>query len=115
MTIVADGAYDNASLRDGDRVPYMGEKGREYFDVGTNIDAVRASRMADGIFLSLHVTCNSLLAKADGINLPQVNQWNISVVPILVPGVPAIVYSATDALTGRKVEIQATVQLLGTK
>src|SRR5271157_1297217 len=36
-----------ANLRDGDRIPYVGEKGREYYDVGTNIDAQRPTRRGD--------------------------------------------------------------------
>jgi hypothetical protein len=104
-------------LRDSDRLPYMGEKGREYFDVGTNIDAQHAKRRGETVALNLSVTSSSLspgsssAAKVDGVNLPEVMQWSVGVDVSLIPGKPAIVYSVTDATTGHKVEIEATVQL----
>jgi hypothetical protein len=73
------------------------------------------TRRGEAILIGLGVESTSLAAKSDGINLPQINQWRISVYAVLVPGKPTLVYSATDALTGRKVEIQATAQPLSGK
>jgi hypothetical protein len=44
--------------------------------------------------------------------VPQINQWSTSVVALLLPGKPAVVYSAADAISGHKVEIQAAAQPL---
>jgi hypothetical protein len=116
LTVVADDrSYRYETLRDGDRIPYTGEKGREYFDVGTNIDITDASRHGESLAVNLRVESSSLTAKADGVNLPQVNQWKNNIVAILVPGKPTVVYAATDGITGHKVEIQATAQLLNVK
>jgi hypothetical protein len=113
LMVISDDVHSrNENLRDGDRIPYMGEKGREYFDAGTSIDFTEILRHGDLLVGNLRVVISTLIAKADGTNLPEVNQWRINVVMALVPGKPTVVYSSTDATTGHKVEIQATAQLL---
>lgn len=116
LTVITDDfRNDNEHLRDGDRVPFVGEKGHEYIDIGTNIDVNHGTRRGEAVVISLGVESTSLAAKSDGINLPQINQWRITVNAVLVPGKPTLIYSATDALTGHKVEIQATAQPLSGK
>lgn len=109
LTVMADdNQHGFESMRDGDRIPYTGEKGREYQDVGTNIDVERITRVGDSLFFMLRINSSSLTAKSDGVNLPEVNRWNVGVNAIIVPGKPTVVYSATDVVTGHKVEVVAT-------
>jgi len=110
-----DSRFNQENLRDGDRIPYMGEKGREYYDVGTNIDIDSVSRRGEAVAFNLRVESSSLAAKTDGVNLPQVSHWRMTVAAVLLPGKPTVVYSATNAMTAHKVEIQATAQLLNGK
>ncbi|MGA2167853.1 MAG: hypothetical protein ABSG62_06535 [Terracidiphilus sp.] len=115
LTVIADDTrYHFQNLRDGDRIPYQGDKGQTYEDVGTNIDASEATRRGETLAVSLRAESSSLVATPNFNpgNLPQISRWNISVVAVLLPGKPTIVYSATDAISGHKVEIQATAQPL---
>jgi len=107
--------FDN--LRDGERIPYQGEKAQVYEDVGTNVDVNRPIQRGETLIVPLTVTSSSLVATANSNtgSLPQLNRWSISVVAVLLPGKPTVVYSATDATTGHKVEIQATAQPLNAK
>src|SRR5271165_5793783 len=48
LTVIADdNRFRYQSVRDGDRIPYQGEKGQTYQDVGTNIDTSDAARRGD--------------------------------------------------------------------
>ena len=115
FTVVADdNRFHFQNLRDGDRIPYQGDKGQTYEDVGTNIDASDATRRGEALAVSLRAESSSLVATPNFSpgNLPQISRWNISVVAVLLPGKPTVVYSATDAISAHKVEIQATAQPL---
>jgi hypothetical protein len=115
LTVIADDTrYHFQNLRDGDRIPYQGEKGQAYQDIGTNIDASDVSRRDDALAVSLRLTSNVLVATPNFSpgNLPQISQWSVAVVAVLAPNKPTVVYSATDAVSGHKVEIQATAQPL---
>jgi hypothetical protein len=121
LDVVADdNRYHFQNLRDGDRIPYQKDKDQAYQDVGTNIDASDATRRGETLAVSLRVTSTSLVAThplGPG-SLPQItqwSQWSTSVVAILLPNKPTVVYSATDAVSGHKVEIQATAQPLNTQ
>jgi hypothetical protein len=117
LTVVSDDdrGGGNVSVRDGDRIPYMGDKGREYHNVGTNIDVNRATRLGDALVINLRANDTSLSAKSNGVDLPFEHDWNIQVTAVLVPGKPAVVYSATDGVSGHKVEIEATAQVLSAR
>jgi hypothetical protein len=118
LDVVADdNRYHFQNLRDGDRIPYQKDKDQAYQDVGTNIDASDATRRGETLAVSLRVTSTSLVSThplGPG-SLPQVNQWSTSVVAILLPNKPTVVYSATDAVSGHNVEIQATAQPFNTQ
>jgi len=113
LNVVADDTrYHNQSLRDGDRIPYQGEKGQAYQDVGTNIDASDATRRGEALAVSLRLNSSVLVATPNFTpgNLPQITQWSVGIVAVLLPGKPTVVYSAADGISGHKVEIQATAQ-----
>jgi hypothetical protein len=116
LTVIADdNRYSRQNLRDGDRIPYQSEKGQQYEDVGTNIDATDALRRGETLAVNLHLTSSALVPTPNynpGGNLPQISQWSVGVVAVLLPNKPTIVYSTTDGISGHKVEIQATAQLL---
>jgi hypothetical protein len=116
LTVVADDSrYHQQNLRDRDRIPYQSsEKGQSYEDVGMNLDVNDATRRGEALSLNLRAENSSLEAVANigPGNLPQIRQWNISIVAVLLPNKPTIVYSATDGVSGHKVEIQATAQPL---
>jgi hypothetical protein len=115
LNVVADDTrYHYQTLRDGDRIPYQGEKGQSYENVGTDIDVDQATRRGDALAVSLHLTSTVLVATPNFTpgNLPQISQWSTAVVALLLPGRPAAVYSATDGISGHKVEIDATAQPL---
>lgn len=113
--VTDDNRFGYNSLRDGDHIPYMGEKGREYHTVGTNVDVRGASRLGDTLVITLAASDSTLASKSNGVDLPVTHDWSVQVTGVLVPGKPAVIYSATDASTGRKVEIASTAQLLGEK
>jgi hypothetical protein len=117
LTVIADDPRYNYSenLRDGDHIPYSTGNGHEYHDMHTDIDCNNVYRRGDMVAVGLRVESNSLVANPDGVNLPLETKWSISVIALLLPGKPTVVYSATDALTGHKVEILATAQLLNSK
>ena len=115
LTVIADdNRYQHQRLRDGDRIPYQSEKGQQYEDVGTNIDVTDALRRGEALVANLNLTSTVLVATPNFTpgNLPQISQWSVGVVAVLLPNKPTIVYSATDGVSGHKVEIQATAQLL---
>lgn len=115
LTVIADdNRYHFQNLRDGDRIPYQRDKDQAYQDLGTNIDASDITRRGNTLAVSLRVTSTSLAGMPSTTigALPQVNQWSTSVVALLLPGKPTVVYSATDAISSHKVEIQATAQTL---
>jgi hypothetical protein len=116
LTVVTDDNLNsNEHLRDGDRIPYATDKGQDFTNIGTNVDVTRATQQGDKLILSMRVSNTSLLAKGASGSLPQEHDWIISIVAVLVPGKPAVVYSTTDAVTEHKVEIQATAQPLTLK
>jgi hypothetical protein len=115
LNVVADDRnYRFQNLRDGDRIPYQGEKGQSYQDVGTNVDAQEATRRGDALIVTLHLNSSVLVPTPNYTpgNLPQISQWSVGVVAVLLPNKPAVVYSATDGVSGHKVEIRATAQPL---
>jgi hypothetical protein len=118
LNVVADdNRYHYQNLRDGDRIPYQGEKGQAYEDVGTNIDASDATCRGEALAVSLRVTSTVLVPTPNYTpgNLPQISQWSVGIVAVLLSNKPTIVYSATDGISGHKVEIQATAQPLTTQ
>jgi hypothetical protein len=119
LTVIADDTrYHFQNLRDGDRIPYQGEKGQSYQDIGTNIDASDVTRRGDALAVSLRLTSNVLVATPNftpGNLLPQISQWSVAVVAVLPPNKPTSIYSATDRISGHKVEIEATAQPLTTQ
>jgi hypothetical protein len=116
LAIIADDSHSSyESLRDGDNIPFKSEKGEENLSVGTNIDFSDATRQGETLIVKLSVSNSTLTEKSNGINLPQSHVWRIQIVAVLLPGKPTVVYSATDATTGHKVEIQATAQPLNAK
>ena len=118
LTVIADDkTFHFQNLRDGDRIPFQGEKGQSYQDVGTNIDVSDATRRGEALAVSLRAVSSSLGATPNFTpgNLPPISQWNIGVVAVLLPGKPTVVYSAIDAISGHKVEIQATAQPLNAR
>lgn len=115
LTVIADDkAYYSQNLRDGDRIPYSTKDGQNYQDVGTNIDAQQASRLGDSLVVTIQVDSTSLVATPNFNpgNLPQISQWRVRLVAVLPTGKPTVIYSATDAISGHKVEITATAQTL---
>lgn len=116
LTVIADdNRFSRQNLRDGDRIPYQSsDKGQSYEDVGTNIDATDALRRGEALAVKLQVTSTVLVPTPNYVpgNLPQISQWSVGVVAVLLPNKPTIVYSAADAVSGHKVEIQATAQPL---
>jgi hypothetical protein len=115
LTVIADdNRFSRQNLRDGDRIPYQSEKGQQYEDVGTNIDATDALRRGEALAVKLQVTSTVLVPTPNYLpgNLPQISQWSVGVVAVLLPNKPTVVYSAVDGVSGHKVEIQATAQPL---
>jgi glucose/arabinose dehydrogenase len=117
LTVLADDNHSNGyeSLRDGDRIPFNTEKGQNYHDLGTNLDLSNPTRQGETLIVKLSVSGNSLvnsisLTRPPDQGLPAEHDWRIQVVAVLPSGKPTLVYSATDAVTGHKVEIQATAQ-----
>lgn len=116
LAFIADTPRANrASVRDGDKIPYMSDKGQQWADVGTNIDVIEAMRRGESLAIDLRVSSSSLVAKTNGVDLPQMNQWTVDVNAVLPSGKATLVYSTTDAVSGRKIEIVATALALGTK
>jgi hypothetical protein len=116
LIVIADeNRTGDESLRDEDDIPFKSEKGQEYKAVGTNMDFSNATRQGETLIVKLSVRNQSLAEKSNGVNLPQDHDWRIHAVAVLHPGKPTVVYSATDAITGHKVEILATAKLLDTK
>jgi hypothetical protein len=116
LTIIADDTHgSNESLRDADNIPYKSEKGQEYQAIGTNMDFSNATRQGDTLIVMLTVSNKSLAEINNDMNPPQNHEWRIHVAAALHPGKPTVVYSATDAITGHKVEVLATAKLLDTK
>lgn len=113
LTVIADDRH-SLRLRDSDRIPYQSEKGQQYEDVGTNIDLNGATRRGEALVADLQLTSSVLVATPNynAGNLPQISQWSVNIVAVLLPNKPTIVYSATDGVSGHKVEIQATAQPL---
>ena len=64
LTVVADdNRYSRQNLRDGDRIPYQAEKGQNYEDVGTNIDATDALLRGEALAVKLQVTSTVLVPR----------------------------------------------------
>ena len=115
LSVIADdNRYHNQAVRDGDRMPYQGKDGQSYQEVGTSIDISDATRRGDTLIVSLRAESSSLVPTPNFTpgNLPQVSRWNLGVVAVLLSNKPTVIYSATDASSGHKVEIQATAQPL---
>jgi hypothetical protein len=115
LTVIADdNRYQHQSLRDGDEIPFQGEKGQAYEEVGTNLDVNDATRRGETLSVNLRAQSSSLLSATNIIpgSLPQISRWNISITAVLVPNKPTVVFSATDSISGQKVEILATAEPL---
>ena len=117
LAILADDnrGIGNESLRDGERFPYTGEKGPAYQTIGTNVDLTNATRQGDVLIVRLSVDNDSLLEKSNGVALPSMHNWRIQVIGVLIAGKPTVIYSATDTVTGHKVEIVGTAQPINVK
>ena len=103
------------SLRDAERIPYTSDKGPQYQNIGTDIDLTSGTRQGEALIVKLSVSNDSLSEKSNGVNLPAVHNWKIQVIAVLTAGKPAVVYSATDSVTGHKVEIVGTAQPINIK
>jgi glucose/arabinose dehydrogenase len=115
VTLIADDSHGTfESLREGDRIPFTSEKGPEYHTVGANIDFREASRLGENLVVKMTLGNNTLSGKIN-TSLPPDHDWRVSLVGVLAPGKPTLVYSATDAISGHKVEIEATAKLLNDK
>jgi len=113
VTLIADDIHGTfESLREGDRIPYTSEKGLEYHTVGANIDFREASRLGESFVVKMTLGNNTLSGKSNDTKLPPDHDWRVSLVGVLAPGKPTVIYSATDAICGHKVEIEATAKLL---
>lgn len=73
------------------------------------------TRLGDALVINLRANDTSLAAKSNGADLPFEHDWNIQVTTVLAPGKPAVIYSETDGVSGHKVEIEATAQVLNAK
>jgi len=113
VTLIADDLHGTfESLREGDRIPYTSEKGAEYHTVGANIDFRDATRLGENLVVRMTVGNNTLSGKSNAPALPPDHDWRVGLVGVLAPGKPTLVYSATDEISGHKVEIMATAKLL---
>lgn len=109
MTVIADPNHrDYETVRDGERIPYHSDHGSDYFDSGTNIDVSQTNYFGEFVTANIGVARSVLADKPDGVNLPLMKQWKVSVTAALIPGKPAVIYSGNDATTGHKVVIEAT-------
>jgi hypothetical protein len=117
ITILAnDSTYNYEHLRDGDHVSWKNDKGEMLGDnIGTNVDVNHPTQQGDKLILELKVSNTLLLGKGESESRPQEHDWIVSIMAVLVPGKPAVVYSTTDTVAAHKVEIQAAAKLLGAK
>lgn len=116
LTVLADdNRGNNIQVRDGDRVPFVTDQAHEFHNVGTNLDILNVTRIGNALVIGMRMNSNSLAAAPDNAKLPIEHNWNSAVAAALIPGKPALVYSATDGVSGHKVEITATAQLLSLK
>ena len=116
LTVIADPNHrDYESVRDGERIPFHNEKGSDYFDSGTNIDVNATSYFGDFVTTNIGVARSVLADKPDGVNLPLLKQWKVSVTAAMLPGKSTVIYSENDSSTGHKVVIEATVTAIEAK
>ena len=119
LTVIADEEDSNhrtVSMRDSDRVgEKKTENGDDTFYVGMNIDVWRVKRRGEVLIVDLRADCDSPVAKGVDGNHPETRNWKISIVAVLVPGKPTVIYTSADAVTDHKVEIVATAKPLGEK
>jgi hypothetical protein len=115
IVIADDNRIVLESLRDDDNIPFKTENEQNYRPIGTKMDFTHATRQGETLIVVLSVSNESLTEKSNGINLPQNHEWRINAAAVLPPGKPTVVYSASDGITGHKVEILATAKLLDTK
>ncbi len=108
LNVIANSREHNyENVRDGARIPYRSEKGVDYFDSGTNIDVTTVNSLEDFISVDLRIAHSVLAAKPDGVNLPLVDEWKMSVKAVLLPGKSSVIYTGEDSTTGHKVVVEA--------
>ena len=115
LTVVADDEsyHHNVSVRDSDRVALKKtDGGFDTFSVGADIDIAHVSRRGDVLIVDLRADSDSPVAKSVDGNFPETRNWKISIVAVLVPGKPTVVYTSADAVTDHKVEMVATAKPL---
>jgi len=106
---------DPSNVRTGDRIPLVvgmdGTKNNvQYIDVGTNIDLLNAKRLGALFAVDIRVEVSSAVPETLSKLDPIIRQARYSINPIIPIGKQVTVYSSTDAVTGRKVEIQILVE-----
>jgi hypothetical protein len=108
VMVLEEGYY--GSVRVGNRVPIIGEKGPQYLDAGMNIDC-RPRERGDGISLDIHVESLSAIPQEQPQTAtanPVFRQQRTNISPIVTPGKPTVVASMDDVLSNRRYEIEVT-------
>jgi len=107
----------SSSVREGNRIPIVsGTEGHtdqvqyQYIDLGTNIDMVNVKRVGSLIAIDIKVEISATAAEIEGKLGPTIRDAKYSVNPAVPVGKQVTVYSSTDGVTGRKVEIQILVE-----
>jgi hypothetical protein len=109
----------SSNVREGDRIPIVtgmdgGKSQVQYVDAGTNIDLVNVKRVGTLVAIDVKVEISGVVPETAGKADPTLRQTTYSVNPVVPVGKQITVYSSTDAVSGRKVDIQILVEPIPT-
>ncbi len=103
------GDSDRSSMRAGTRLPFQGEKGTEYLDLGTNLDAYRIMETPEGLEMFVTTEISSVAAepvtKADQTPIRQVRANSSVLAPV---GKATVVFTADDPVSKHRFALEVT-------
>jgi hypothetical protein len=95
-------------MRSGTRVPFSGSKDVNYIDVGVNLD-VRAEEAPEALQMQITSEISSVASEtAVGVSAPAVRQLKISGAVWAPLGKPTVIFTADDAASKHRFELEVT-------
>lgn len=102
-------SYDRSSVRAGTRMLMPGgEKGMEYVDIGTNIDAYKISEVDNGVNMFVSAEISSLPSDTTPSTPAALRQVRATASVVATLGKSTLVFSADDPASKHRFELDVT-------
>ena len=115
-TFTANSRSTSPSSRDGDRIPVVtgsegGKTQIQYIDMGTLIDILDVKKLGSALACNVRIEISAPIPSPTLKDDPIIRGNKFSVSPAIPLNKQVTIYSSSDAVTGRKIEIQLEAQV----